>query len=110
VASWRFLLAALVLGTLVVIHEGWPRWSLKEWLTLAPWAPAASFSTTCVFSTAENDRGRPRRAGGGPDAGGGRGRRLAAVRRADVADESAGIGLAMFGCLLVVTNGDPRCC
>jgi drug/metabolite transporter (DMT)-like permease len=30
VASWRFLLAALVLGTLVTIHEGWPRWSRRS--------------------------------------------------------------------------------
>jgi drug/metabolite transporter (DMT)-like permease len=49
VASWRFLLAALVLGALVVIHEGWPRWSVKEWLTLAPWAPAASFLYNLCF-------------------------------------------------------------
>ena len=29
VASWRFLLAAVVLGTLVVIRECWPRWTFK---------------------------------------------------------------------------------
>jgi hypothetical protein len=110
VASWRFLLAALVLGTLVVIHEGWPRWSPKEWLTLAALGASGIFLYNLCFSTAEDDRSRPRRAGGRADAGGGRRRRLATVRRADVADESGRHRLAMFGCLLVVTNGDPRCC
>ena len=30
VASWRFLLAATVLGTLLVKKEGWPRWSRQD--------------------------------------------------------------------------------
>ena len=49
VASWRFLLAALVLGTLVVIHEGWPRWSLGEWLTLAALGASGIFLYNLCF-------------------------------------------------------------
>ena len=49
VASWRFLLAALVLGTLVVVHEGRPRWSLKEWFTLAALGASGIFLYNLCF-------------------------------------------------------------
>ena len=45
----RFLLAALVLGMLVVIHEGWPRWSLKEWLTLGALGASGIFLYNLCF-------------------------------------------------------------
>ena len=109
VASWRFLLAALVLGTLVVIHEGWPRWSLDEWLTLAALGASGIFLYNVCFLY------------GLKMIEAGRGALVVALTPAVVAAgdwwlfaapmspmKASGIGLAMFGCLLVVTNGDPR--
>ena len=109
VASWRFLLAALVLGTLVVIHEGWPRWSLDEWLTLAALGASGIFLYNLCFLY------------GLKMLEAGRGALVVALTPAVVATgdwllfgapmspaKAAGITLAMFGCLLVVTNGDPR--
>jgi drug/metabolite transporter (DMT)-like permease len=109
VASWRFLLAALVLGTLVVIHEGWPRWSPKEWLTLTALGASGIFLYNLCFLY------------GLTMIEAGRGALVVALTPAVVAAgdwllfgapmspaKAAGIALAMFGCLLVVTNGDPR--
>lgn len=109
VASWRFLLAALVLGTLVVIHEGWPRWSLAEWLTLAAMGASGIFLYNLCFLY------------GLKLIEAGRGALVVALTPAVVAagdwllfgapmspTKAAGIGLAMFGCVVVVTNGDPR--
>ena len=109
VASWRFLLAALVLGTLVVIHEGWPRWSLGEWLTLAALGASGIFLYNLCFLY------------GLKMIEAGRGALVVALTPAVVAvgdwllfgvamspAKAFGIVLAMFGCLLVVTNGDPR--
>ena len=109
VASWRFLLAALVLGTLVVIHEGWPRWSLAEWLTLAAMGASGIFLYNLCFLY------------GLKLIEAGRGALVVALTPAVVAAgdwllfgapmspmKAAGIGVAMFGCLVVVTNGDPR--
>jgi drug/metabolite transporter (DMT)-like permease len=109
VASWRFLLAALVLGTLVVVHEGRPRWSLKEWVTLAALGASGIFLYNLCFLY------------GMRMIEAGRGALVVALTPALVAasdwllfgapmspTKAAGIGLAMFGCLLVVTNGDPR--
>jgi drug/metabolite transporter (DMT)-like permease len=109
VASWRFLLAALVLGTLVTIHEGWPRWSPKEWLTLTALGASGIFLYNLCFLY------------GLTMIEAGRGALVVALTPAVVAAgdwllfgapmspaKAAGIALAMFGCLLVVTNGDPR--
>ena len=109
VASWRFLLAALVLGTLVVVHEGRPRWSLKEWVTPAALGASGIFLYNLCFLY------------GMRMIEAGRGALVVALTPALVAasdwllfgapmspTKAAGIGLAMFGCLLVVTNGDPR--
>ena len=109
VASWRFLLAALVLGTLVLIHEGWPRCSLDEWLTLAALGASGIFLYNLCFLY------------GLKMIEAGRGALVVALTPAVVAAgdwllfgapmspmKASGIGLAMFGCLLVVTNGDPR--
>jgi drug/metabolite transporter (DMT)-like permease len=109
VASWRFLLAALVLGTLVVIHEGRPRWSLKDWLTLAALGASGIFLYNLCFLY------------GMKMIEAGRGALVVALTPALVAasdwllfgapmsaTKATGIGLAMFGCLLVITNGDPR--
>jgi drug/metabolite transporter (DMT)-like permease len=109
VASWRFLLAALILGTLVVIHEGWPRWSQKEWLTLTALGASGIFLYNLCFLY------------GLTMIEAGRGALVVALTPAVVAAgdwllfgapmspaKAVGIALAMFGCLLVVTNGDPR--
>lgn len=109
VASWRFLLAALVLGTLVVVHEGRPRWSLKEWFTLAALGASGIFLYNLCFLY------------GMTMIEAGRGALVVALTPALVAasdwllfgapmspTKAAGIVLAMFGCVLVVTNGDPR--
>ena len=34
VASWRFLLATIALGALLVRREGLPHWSRQDWLVL----------------------------------------------------------------------------
>ncbi|WP_300454847.1 DMT family transporter [Accumulibacter sp.] len=109
VASWRFLLAALVLGALVVIREGWPRWSLDEWLTLAAMGASGIFLYNLCFLY------------GLTMIEAGRGALVVALTPAIIAAgdwlffgapmssaKATGIGLAMVGCLLVVTNGDPR--
>ena len=109
VASWRFLLAALLLGALVAIHEGWPRWSIREWLTLAALGASGIFLYNLCFLY------------GMKMIEAGRGALVVALTPAVVAAgdwlffgapmspaKAAGIGLAMFGCVLVVTNGDPR--
>ncbi|MBL8374561.1 DMT family transporter [Accumulibacter sp.] len=109
IASWRFLLAALVLGTLMVIHEGWPRWSPKEWLTLIALGASGIFLYNLCFLY------------GLTMIEAGRGALVVALTPAVVAAgdwllfgapmspaKATGIALAMFGCLLVVTNGDPR--
>jgi drug/metabolite transporter (DMT)-like permease len=109
VASWRFLLAAGVLGTLVVIREGWPRWTFKEWLTLSALGASGIFLYNLCFLY------------GLKMIEAGRGALVVALTPAVVAasdwllfgaamsaTKACGIVLAMFGCLLVVTNGDPR--
>ena len=108
VASWRFLLAALVLGTLLVIREGWPRWSLDEWLTLAALGASGIFFYNVCFLY------------GMTMIQAGRGALVVALTPALIAasdwllfnapmspGKAGGIGLAAFGCVLVVTNGDP---
>ena len=35
VASWRFFVATLALGALLAFREGRPRWSWRDWLSLA---------------------------------------------------------------------------
>lgn len=108
VASWRFLLAALVLGTLLVVREGWPRWSLDEWLTLAALGASGIFFYNVCFLY------------GMTMIQAGRGALVVALTPALIAasdwllfnapmspGKAGGIALAAFGCVLVVTNGDP---
>jgi len=109
VASWRFLLAALVLGALMVIREGWRNWTPREWLTLTALGATGIFLYNLCFLY------------GLKVIEAGRGALVVALTPAVVAasdwlfcgatmspTKALGIGLAMFGCLLVVTNGDPR--
>lgn len=108
IASWRFLLAALVLGTLLVFREGMPRWSRKEWLTLFALGASGIFLYNVCFLY------------GMTMIQAGRGALVVALTPALVAaadwllfgapmspTKAAGISLAAFGCLLVVTNGHP---
>lgn len=108
IASWRFLLAAVVLGTLLVLREGWPRWSSDEWLTLFALGASGIFLYNVCFLY------------GMTMIQAGRGALVVALTPALVAAcdwllfgapmspmKAIGICLAAFGCLLVVTNGDP---
>lgn len=108
VASWRFFIAALVLGGLVLIHEGRPRWSLREWMTLLALGATGIFLYNLCFLY------------GLTLIEAGRGALVVALTPAVVAaadwllfgapmsgKKALGIAVAMFGCLLVVTNGNP---
>ncbi|MCB1941713.1 MAG: DMT family transporter [Candidatus Accumulibacter sp.] len=108
IASWRFLLAALVLGSLLVIREGWRRWSLDEWLTLTALGASGIFLYNVCFLY------------GMTMIEAGRGALVVALTPALIAasdwllfgapmsiGKASGIGLAAFGCLLVVTRGHP---
>lgn len=107
VASWRFCIAALVLGALVVAHEGRPRWSRRQWLTVTALGASGIFLYNICFLY------------GLRLIEAGRGALVVALTPAVVAaadwllfgapmsaKKALGIGLAMLGCLLVVTNGD----
>lgn len=108
VASWRFLIAALALGALLLAHEGWPRWSRRDWLILAALGASGIFLYNLCFLY------------GLKLIEAGRGALVVALTPAVIAvadwllfgatmppKKALGIALAMFGCLLVVTNGDP---
>ncbi|WP_324565542.1 EamA family transporter [Accumulibacter sp.] len=109
VASWRFLLATLALGALVVVREGRPRWSRTDWLTLAALGASGIFLYNLCFLY------------GLQLIEAGRGALVVALTPAVIATgdwllfgapmsagKAAGIGIAMFGCLVVVTNGNPH--
>jgi len=109
VASWRFLLAALVLGALLVIREGWPRWTRGECLTVAALGASGIFLYNICFLY------------GLQVIEAGRGALVVALTPAIIAAgdwllfnapmspaKAGGITLAACGCLLVVSNGDPR--
>lgn len=108
VASWRFLLAALLLGALLVAREGWPHWSRRDWLVLVALGVSGIFLYNLCFLY------------GLKLIEAGRGALVVALTPAVIAvadwllfgaamppKKATGIALAMFGCLLVVTNGDP---
>lgn len=109
VASWRFLLAALVLGTLLVQRQGWPRGLREEWRTLVALGMSGIFLYNLCFLY------------GLRLIEAGRGALVVALTPVVVAGgdwlffdapmsaaKACGVGLALFGCLLVVSNGDPR--
>lgn len=108
VASWRFLLASLVLGFLLVVREGRPRWSGRELLMLASLGLTGIFFYNLFFLYALKQ------------VEAGRGALVVAFIPAAVALVDSmrrrqsmaplklfGILLALFGCLLVVTRGQP---
>ena len=108
VASWRFLVAALALGFLLVRREGWPRWSLRQWLMLSALGLSGIFLYNIFFLY------------GLRLIEAGRGALVVALTPAMIAltdwlifgarmspKKGLGIGMALFGCLLVVTKGHP---
>ena len=108
VASWRFLVATLVLGFLVILREGRPRWSWRQWLMLAALGLSGVFFYNVFFLY------------GLKRVEAGRGALVVALIPAMIAlvdwllfrlpmspGKALGIFLALFGCLLVVTRGHP---
>ncbi|MCM8595508.1 DMT family transporter [Accumulibacter sp.] len=108
VASWRFLLAGLVLGALVVRREGWPRWSRPDWLLVTALGLTGIFLYNLCFLN------------GLRFIEAGRGALVVALTPALVAAsdwlmfgapmtpvKASGMVIATFGCLMVVTHGDP---
>jgi len=108
VASWRFLLAALALGGLLVARQGWPRWGRREWtLVFALGASGIFLYNLCFLYGLQHIEA-------------GRGALVVALTPAAIAlsdwllhdapmsgRKGLGIAIAMLGCLLVVTRGDP---
>lgn len=107
VASWRFLLAALVLGLVLWHAEGVPRWRGREWLDVTLLGVSGIFLYNVCFLY------------GLKFIEAGRGALVVALTPAVIAladwlvfrapmspRKGAGIALAMLGCLLVVTRGD----
>ena len=108
VASWRFAIATLILGALLVRHEGWPKWTGRQWLLLAALGLTGIFCYNVFFLY------------GMKSVEAGRGALVAAFIPAIIAlvdsvlfrlpmspKKALGVALALFGCLLVVTRGHP---
>ncbi len=108
VASWRFLLATLILGALLYRTEGFPRWSVKEWSILGCLGLTGVFLYNVCFLY------------GLQHVEAGRGALVVAFIPAIIALadwlvfrlpmpplKAFGVALAMAGCLLVVTQGHP---
>jgi drug/metabolite transporter (DMT)-like permease len=108
VASWRFAIATLILGALLVRHEGWPRWTGRQWRQLAALGLAGVFCYNVFFLY------------GMQRVEAGRGALVVAFIPAMIAlvdslwfrlpmspKKTLGVALALFGCLLVVTRGQP---
>ena len=107
VANWRFLLAAVVLGGIVLAREGWPRWRAGEWRDVAALGASGIFLYNVCFLY------------GLKFIEAGRGALVVALTPAVIAladwlifgapmsrRKGTGVLLAMLGCLLVVTRGD----
>ena len=108
VASWRFFVASLALGALLHLREGWPRWNRHDWLVLASLGLTGVFFYNGFFLYALKM------------VEAGRGALVVAFIPAIIALadwlvfrrpmsplKTLGVILAMSGCLMVVTNGQP---
>lgn len=108
VASWRFFVASLALGGLLLLREGRPRWVLADWLILASLGLTGVFFYNGFFLYALKM------------VEAGRGALVVAFIPAIIALadwlvfrrpmsllKACGVVLAMSGCLMVVTNGHP---
>ena len=105
-ASWRFLLAAIVLGALLLQKEGWPRWSRQDLLGIFGLGVSGIFLYNLCFLY------------GLQHIEAGRGALVVALTPVAIAvadvlffgaamtlKRGAGIAIALAGCLLVVTRG-----
>ena len=108
VASWRFCIAALALGVLLLQREGRPRWTLAQW----GWVTALGLSGIFLYNIFFLYGLRLIEAG--------RGALVVALTPAVIAladvlffgarlgwRRGLGVAVALFGCLLVVTDGKP---
>ena len=108
VASWRFLLATLVLGLLLRRREGYPLWSWRDCVILGSLGLTGVFCYNVFFLY------------GLQHVEAGRGALVVAFIPAIIALadwlvfrlpmsplKATGVSLAMFGCLLVVTQAQP---
>ena len=108
IASWRFLVATLVLGVLLTHREGRPRWAHRDWLQLSLLGLTGVFLYNVFFLY------------GLREVEAGRGALVVAFIPALIAladwlvfripmspKKALGVILAMSGCLLVVTRGQP---
>ena len=108
IASWRFLLASVLLGALLVAREGWPRWSLRQWALLSTLGVSGVllYNVCFLYALQRVEAGR--------------GALVVAFIPAIVALadwallrvaltrlKALGVCLALYGCLLVVTAGQP---
>ncbi|MCF8177936.1 MAG: DMT family transporter [Sulfuritalea sp.] len=106
-ASWRFLLAALVLGLVLYRKEGIPRWQARDWIGVSQLGASGIFLYNVCFLY------------GMRYIEAGRGALVVALTPAVIAladwalfaapmtaRRFIGIVIAMLGCLLVVTRGD----
>lgn len=106
-ASWRFLLATVVLGFFLVRSEGLPRWGRQEWLGVLQLGASGIFLYNICFLY------------GLRLIEAGRGALVVALTPAVIAladwlifgapmtsRRFAGVVIAMLGCLLVVTRGE----
>lgn len=107
VASWRFLLAALVLGVILLRVEGLPRWDRRAWIGVTTLGASGIFLYNVCFLY------------GLKHIEAGRGALVVALTPAAIAladwlifgapmtrRRLFGVLIAMLGCLLVVTRGD----
>ena len=108
IASWRFFIATLALGLLLYRREGRPRWPWRDWLKLASLGLCGVFLYNVFFLY------------GLQRIEAGRGALVVAFIPALIALadwallrlpmsplKALGVVLAMSGCLLVVTSGQP---
>ncbi len=106
-ASWRFLLAALVLGFVLYRKEGIPRWQARDWIGVAQLGASGIFLYNICFLY------------GLRHIEAGRGALVVALTPAVIAladwalfdtpmtaRRFIGVIIAMLGCLLVVTRGE----
>jgi drug/metabolite transporter (DMT)-like permease len=106
-ASWRFLLAAMVLGAILIRTEGWPRWDKRTWIGLTAMGVTGIFLYNLCFLY------------GLKHIEAGRGALVVALTPAVIAladwliykapmtpRRLLGVVIALAGSLLVVTRGD----
>lgn len=107
VASWRFLIAAVALGSLLVVRDGWPRFTARQWLMLCALGASGIFLYNLCFLY------------GLKFIEAGRGALVVALTPVVIAladwglfgaqmtrRKALGVVVAMLGCLLVVSKGD----